>query len=179
MNKFFQILGLKPGASEAEIKDAYRRLAKKYHPDISKEPNAEEKFIEITEAYQLLLDGPAVFKQGLNFTEREEIIKSKEEIRGERAREFARMRYEKFKRNNEAFHKSWYYGPVKFGIYLLIFLSYSLAIGMFLAPVLAWVFTKESYLLIPMLIVSLFGLVVFKLARDLHKGVKPYLTNYR
>ena len=93
MTNSFQILGLKPGASEAEIKAAYRRLAKKYHPDISKEPNAEEKFIEITEAYQLLLDGPAVFKQGLGFAEREEIIKSKEEIRRERAREFARMRY--------------------------------------------------------------------------------------
>ncbi|HEY3730137.1 MAG TPA: DnaJ C-terminal domain-containing protein [Steroidobacteraceae bacterium] len=53
---YYSILGLERGASDAEIKKAYRRLARKYHPDVSKEANAEEKFKEVAEAYQTLKD---------------------------------------------------------------------------------------------------------------------------
>jgi curved DNA-binding protein len=53
---YYASLGLARGASEEDIKKAYRRLARKYHPDVSKEANAEEKFKEIAEAYQTLKD---------------------------------------------------------------------------------------------------------------------------
>ncbi len=53
---YYKILGLGKGASEQEIKAAYKRLAKKFHPDISREQNAEEKFKEIQEAYSVLSD---------------------------------------------------------------------------------------------------------------------------
>ena len=53
---YYEVLGLSKGASEDEIKKAYRSLAKKYHPDINKEPGAEEKFKEINEAYDTLSD---------------------------------------------------------------------------------------------------------------------------
>ena len=53
---YYEVLGLSKGASEDEIKKAYRSLAKKYHPDINKEPGAEEKFKEIGEAYAVLSD---------------------------------------------------------------------------------------------------------------------------
>ncbi|GAA3321695.1 hypothetical protein GCM10020331_038580 [Ectobacillus funiculus] len=43
-------------ASKDEIKKAYRRLAKKYHPDVSTEPDATEKFKEVQEAYEVLSD---------------------------------------------------------------------------------------------------------------------------
>lgn len=71
---YYEVLGVDKNASDAEIKSAYRKLAKKYHPDVSKEENAAEKFKEIGEAYSVLGDeqkrktydqfGSAAFENG-------------------------------------------------------------------------------------------------------------------
>ena len=71
---YYEVLGLTKSASKDDIKSAYRKLAKKYHPDINKEPGAEEKFKEVQEAYDVLYDdqkrqmydqfGMAAFEQG-------------------------------------------------------------------------------------------------------------------
>jgi curved DNA-binding protein len=53
---YYSILGVDRKASADDIKRAYRKLARKYHPDVSKEPNAEEKFKEVAEAYETLKD---------------------------------------------------------------------------------------------------------------------------
>ncbi len=53
---YYQALGVERGASEEDIKKAYRKLARKYHPDVSKEANAKEKFQEVSEAYETLRD---------------------------------------------------------------------------------------------------------------------------
>ena len=53
---YYGILGVEPSAGDAEIKTAYRRLARKYHPDVSKEAGAEEKFKGVNEAYEALRD---------------------------------------------------------------------------------------------------------------------------
>jgi curved DNA-binding protein len=53
---YYAALGVERGASAEQIKKAYRRLAQKYHPDVSKEPEAEVRFKEIAEAYQTLKD---------------------------------------------------------------------------------------------------------------------------
>ena len=53
---YYEVLGVDKNATEADIKGAFRKLAKKYHPDVSKEENAAEKFKEAQEAYAVLSD---------------------------------------------------------------------------------------------------------------------------
>jgi curved DNA-binding protein len=53
---YYQVLGVARGAEADEVKRVYRKLARKYHPDVSKEKNAENKFKEVQEAYEVLRD---------------------------------------------------------------------------------------------------------------------------
>ena len=74
---YYEILGVKRGATEAEIKSAYRKLARKFHPDVNKEKGAAQKFKDINEAYEVLSDKQkrstydslgSNWQQGANFT---------------------------------------------------------------------------------------------------------------
>src|SRR5580692_7476292 len=51
---YYQVMGVARDATEAQIKQAYRKLARKYHPDVSKEKDAEARFKEVGEAYEVL-----------------------------------------------------------------------------------------------------------------------------
>jgi curved DNA-binding protein len=53
---YYKIMGVERNATQDDIKRAYRRLARKYHPDVSKEPDAEARFKEVGEAYEVLKD---------------------------------------------------------------------------------------------------------------------------
>lgn len=53
---YYEVLGLEKGASDAEIKRSYRKLARKYHPDVNEEPEAEDIFKDVSEAYDVLSD---------------------------------------------------------------------------------------------------------------------------
>ena len=53
---YYEILGVQRSASQQEIKSAYRKLARKFHPDVNKSPDAQEKFKDINEAYEVLGD---------------------------------------------------------------------------------------------------------------------------
>jgi curved DNA-binding protein len=53
---YYQVLGIPKDASPEQVQQAYRRLARRHHPDVSKDPESEERFKEINEAYQVLKD---------------------------------------------------------------------------------------------------------------------------
>jgi curved DNA-binding protein len=53
---YYEVMGVQRGATQDEVKRAYRKLARKFHPDVSKEKNAEERFKELQEAYEVLKD---------------------------------------------------------------------------------------------------------------------------
>ncbi len=53
---YYQILGVSRDASDADIKKSYRKQARQYHPDVNKDPSAEDKFKEVNEAYEVLKD---------------------------------------------------------------------------------------------------------------------------
>src|SRR5512135_568221 len=56
LKDYYEVFGVPRSASQDEIKRAYRKLARKFHPDVSKEKNAEERFKELQEAYEVLKD---------------------------------------------------------------------------------------------------------------------------
>jgi curved DNA-binding protein CbpA len=64
---YYRILGIRQGASDDEIRKAYRKKALEYHPDRNHSPEAEEMFIRITEAYEYLTSHP----HGRNISEEE------------------------------------------------------------------------------------------------------------
>ena len=111
MKDYYSILELTTSSTESDIRKAYRKLAKKYHPDVNKSVNAPEKFIEISEAYEFLINhyqqnfGNSTQDSAEEYTVTD-YRKSEEFLRFKRQ---AKMRYEEFKKQHEAFQKSGLY----------------------------------------------------------------------
>jgi len=100
VSSYHQILGVSENASLAEVKKAYRTLARKFHPDMNAAEDAAEQFIRITEAYEILT-GERMQKQSSYARPF-----SYEDLARERAKAYARMRYEEFKKKCDAFEST-------------------------------------------------------------------------
>jgi len=59
---YYETLGVSRSASQQEIQKAFRKLARKYHPDVNKSPEAEAKFKQINEAYERLLSSDVKYR---------------------------------------------------------------------------------------------------------------------
>ena len=64
-DKYYRVLHLPPGASDADIKSAYRTLAKKYHPDVSGTTETRGSFIRVNEAYEILMKRDAMVQEAI------------------------------------------------------------------------------------------------------------------
>src|SRR5215467_10471224 len=66
MADYYEILGVSPKASQSEIRSAYRKLARKYHPDVSRSPESTQQFARLSEAYRVLSNEQlrALYNQG-------------------------------------------------------------------------------------------------------------------
>ncbi len=145
MKSYYTILQIPENSGREEIISSYRHLAKKYHPDVNKAPDAHEKFCEITEAYDFLLNHwpqhTANYPGNYNYEQKyNEYSKSDDYERfrreaNERAQHQARMRYEKFRKQHEAFQQSGINDLALILTAFFRFLSLPIFLFLFLSPV--------------------------------------------
>jgi hypothetical protein len=148
LEKYFKILGLKEGVDEKTLKKAYRNLALKHHPDVSKRPDADRKFKEICEAYEIILSRirletvvnvKGTFEEDLDIKYYEEVIREARRKAAERAR----MKYEKIKEEKEFFENNDFFTLFR---YIGNYLALPLSIAMILVPV--YLAITESFIVI-------------------------------
>ena len=126
---YHKILGLDRDAGPMEIKKAYRNMAKKFHPDINTSPDAHDCFIEITEAYEILMNQDLqeyyiYHERASNVEFRRAQYEQARKAAQEAARRYAKMKFEKFKQEQEAFKKSGWHDLIltlRYSIRILVF----------------------------------------------------------
>ncbi len=131
----YKVLGLSPGASEKQIKSAYRKLALKYHPDRNPTSGARNKFHSITIAYETLLDHPGKVVEGVPSYEdkasREVLRKERERIQRQ-----ARARREKKRKEEEYFSRPEWHDPLLIMKYVLHVFTLLFAVTAIVGPIL-------------------------------------------
>lgn len=175
MDYYYSVLELAPGASETEIKKAYRRLARQYHPDVSTLPDAEERFVQITEAYDQLLNRPAYQSVA---TETTSPVVDRERQRRDRARQHARKRYEEFRQSTLAFKKAWYFMPLKILTNVLILCLYALALAMLVSPLVALIVSDKIAAVIGFAFLAIVSVQVYQVAQLIRKGTSDYFEDW-
>lgn len=135
ISEYYAILGLPVNSSAEEIKKAYRKKARLYHPDINQEPGAMEKFILATEAYDFLIESHnnEMLEQQDYFRIVEEWRKYRQDRSRQRAQYYARSSFERFR--NSKYYKS------------TRILSVSTIIFNFAIAIMVLIFTVFGYIL--------------------------------
>jgi hypothetical protein len=156
MKDYFNILQIPENATPDEIRQAYRKLAKFYHPDVNKSAGAHEKFCEISEAYEFLIKhwfprSGAQYKKEFHqpFSEFEQTdgYRQFQQEAQERARKHAKMRYEKFRKQHEAFQESGINDLVLLLTVCMRIFSLVLFIFLFFTPLVLAIIVHWSWIL--------------------------------
>jgi len=156
---YYRILGLSKNASESAIKEAYRRKAKKFHPDINANPNANDIFIEITEAYQYLLEKEAKHRKLKDtLINNGSFDKKWEEDKRKKAQAYARrhaqMKYEQFQ-------KSYMYKSAQIIINLYDYMIFFVGILCIFSSVFGVIFTiKADEFTAETVLAAFFGILI-------------------
>jgi len=130
---YYNILGVRQGATDDEIRKAYRRKAMEYHPDRNSSENAQEMFIKVTEAYEYLTSHP----HGRNISEEE--LRRNYQAWVDYRRAEARKRAEEYaKKSYAAFKKSPIYKSTTVIDGTMVFMGMSLAIAVILMTVFGY-----------------------------------------
>lgn len=144
----YKILNLRYGASQDEVKNAYRQLAKKYHPDVNPSEEAKQKFIQINKAYQYLINlSKDYFIKEAERKIANDHLKNRKNYHDEefhrRARERARAKHEQMKQKQEDFKKSGVYDILLLIQYVLHYMVAIAAVLLIFFP-LYISFTQQS-----------------------------------
>jgi curved DNA-binding protein CbpA len=134
---YYSILGLPQGASKDAIKKAYRKLAFEWHPDLNPSKEAEEKFRQVNEAYEALIEGKGKSEFKISF-QYSNVPKSKAEKRREdnreRMKKFVEKRQNEFRAMRVEYRDSKYSSLFKFFFYAEAYFYFAMLTACIVAP---------------------------------------------
>ena len=189
MSRYHKILGLYPGASEEEIKKAYRKKAFELHPDKNKAPDAHDKFIEVTVAYEFLLSGKTILESNSTNTTQQQYQYRKtaptdpEEFKTwynhskQKAEEQAKYRYQEFKKNSDAFRKTIFYPFVKLSTLLVLIIFALFTLGFFSIPIWAMLYGDSWWFTLISCFYTLPGFYAYRSTQELKKFYVMHYTH--
>jgi hypothetical protein len=164
-NSYYDILGIQTDATEVEIRRAYRRMAKLFHPDVNKAPDAEQQFLKIKNAYDVLLNGSNSnsyhqrYQKPMSSYDSYMVWKRRQR---EKAEEEARIRFQEFLKNKEELQQSVWYYPLYLFMYIATGFCYLLSAGIILLS--AYVIQK-THIVVVFLMLPLISGAIFLMKR--------------
>lgn len=178
----YKLLGLNPGAGADEIRKAYREKAKLFHPDINHESNAQEKFILIHTAYEFAIDNLNGKRSNLSSDNPMSFAAAEVAMRRaamkNKAEQYARMKYDEFVKECEAYQNSPYSWIFRILYYGLFYLYLFCAMLFVFIPLWAGIEGGIGYFLIcsPLLVLSYFTV---RMANGWKKEIDPLFQRPR
>ena len=142
---YHKVLGVIPGATERQIKTAYRKMALKYHPDLNHAPDAQQKFHEINSAYEYLLENGSRSADSVSSYD-DDVAREVFRRERERMQKQARARKEKKRREEEFFNRPEWHDPILLIKYIIHVLGLLFAVAAIVAPILIAIFDDPASL---------------------------------
>lgn len=160
-NSYYDILGIQTTATEVEIRRAYRRMAKKFHPDVNKAPDAAQQFLKIKSAYDYLINGgssTSYQQKYQNPMSSYDAYMAWKRRQQEKAAEEARIRFQEFLKNKEEFQQSAWYYPLYLFMYIATGFCYLISAGIIMlsAYVVHRTHITVVFLLLPLISGAIF-----------------------